>query len=198
MTNQQWQGRVAISSAISPTRGRRLAIYAPSRLQQRGFSPDVRSSHMTRCGQPTSEQQCTKASCGAAVYSPSYSYDLAGNVITHSSGIPSGAGSFVFTNVYNSSGNLSTVTSSNTLFPTSLFTAIQSTSVAAGCNSSPSTSAYSSAGGLQNAIFGLGLQLTRSYDNRMRINCETDFGNSVLNPTPGSAVLTINGTDQTH
>jgi hypothetical protein len=49
-----------------------------------------------------------------------------------------------------------------------------------------------------NATFGTGLQLSRGYDQRLRINCETDTGNGVSNPTPGTATVVINGTDQTH
>jgi hypothetical protein len=149
-------------------------------------------------GRLWSEQQCTAASCNGTLYTPSYSYDLAGNMMTHSSGVPSGAGSFVFTNSYDAAGRLAVVTSNNTLFPTTLFTASQANSTSPGCNLSASASAYNPAGGLQNAIFGVGLQLTRSYDIRWRVNCETDFGNSIVNPTPGTAIITINGTDQPH
>jgi YD repeat-containing protein len=144
-------------------------------------------------GRPLSEQQCTAASCGSIVYTPSYTYNLAGSLSTHSSGIPNGTGSFTFTNGYDSAGHLTSVTSSNTLYPTTLFT-VPSSSAAAGC--SASSLGYSPAGGLQNAILGVGLQLTRSYDSRLRINCETDIGNSVVNPTPGTAKIVINGTEQ--
>ena len=148
-------------------------------------------------GRLTNDQQCTLASCGATVYSPTYSYDLAGNVINRSSGIPGGAGNLLFTNSYDSSGHLTNVSSST--FPTNLFTATQSSSTSLGCNSSSSTMpAYSPSGALQNATFGLGLQLTRSYDSRLRLNCETDLGNSATNPTPASARIVINGTDQPH
>ncbi len=150
-------------------------------------------------GRVTNEQQCTVASCGATVYSPSYSYDLAGKMLTHSSGISAGAGSFIFTNGYDTAGNLSAVTSSNTQYPNSLFSASMPLAPP-GCGRSSAISAppgYSAAGALMYATFGSGLAVQRSYDPRLRLNCELDYGNQVT-AAPGTATVTINGTDQPH
>lgn len=148
-------------------------------------------------GHLLNEQQCTAASCGGTVYSPSYTYDLVGNIITHSSAIPSGVGSFVLTNNYDSAAQLTSVTSSNALYPTTLFT-VPSSTASSGCNATGSSPGYGPAGGLMNATFGIGLQLSRSYDLRLRTNCEKDTGNSVPNSNQGTAAIVINGTDQTH
>lgn len=146
-------------------------------------------------GRLTSEQQCSKGSCGGVVYSPSYSYNLAGRMSTHSTGVDP----YLFTNSYDAGGQLSTLTSTiGSQSPVNLFRAMQSTSASAGC-SSTATAAYSPAGGLQNAIFGTDLQLTRSYDSRLRVNCEMDISSSPLqSPSAETVKITITGTDQTH
>jgi len=133
-------------------------------------------------GRLLSEQQCTFANCKtAAPYNPTYDYDLAGNVMHHSNGI----GTLTFTNCYNGAGQLSLVlgVSTSCSSPTGLT-----------LFSAPS---YTAAGGLSGATYGTGLNLTRTYDSRMRITGETDTGNSVTNPTPGTAKITITGTDHT-
>ena len=133
-------------------------------------------------GRVLNEKQCTKANCATgAPYSPVYDYDLAGNVIHHSNGI----GTLTFTNCYNGAGQLSLVVGVNTSCssPTgqSLF----------------SSASYTPAGGLSSATYGTGLTLSRTYDSRLRITGEVDTGNSVANPTPGTATITITGTDHT-
>jgi len=56
---------------------------------------------------------------------------------------------------------------------------------------------YAAFGGLQKAAFGNGLAVSRTYDlNRMWVTSETDTGSIVVNPTPGSATVTITGTEQ--
>jgi YD repeat-containing protein len=150
-------------------------------------------------GRVLNEQQCTRSNCGVNSYSPSYTYNPLGDLHTYSSGIPSGAGAFTFTNGYDTANHLTSVTSSNTQYPSTLFTVPSSTSPST-CSpaGSPSQPGYSPAGALMNAVFGVGLQVSRTYDSRLRVNCETDTGNSVSNPTPGSATITLSGTDQTH
>lgn len=149
-------------------------------------------------GRLLNDQQCTAASCGKAVsYTPSYTYDVAGNLYTHSSGVSGGVGSFTFTNTYDAGGHLASVTSNNTQYPTTNLFRAGSVSSSSSCSSAVLT-AYSPAGALSNATFGIGLQLSRGYDQRLRLNCESDVGNSVQNPTPGAAAIVINGSDQTH
>jgi YD repeat-containing protein len=136
-------------------------------------------------GRIQNEQQCTKTNCTTGTpFAPSYSYDLAGNVLTRSNGVASLP--ITLTNAYDSAGRLSTVTSSITQYPTSLFAASQSAS-------SPG---YSPAGALMNATFGTGLTLFRTYDSRLRITGEIDTGNTVQPPTPGAATISITGSDQ--
>lgn len=146
-------------------------------------------------GRILSEQQCTKSNCNTSTsYSPAYSYDLAGNLITHSSGIGSGPFALTFTNGYDGAGHLcSVLNGAATLFVTPQYVA------GSGCTSAnPTLPGYSAAGGLTNATFGTGLQLSRFYDNRLRISSETDTGNATPSQTPGAATITISGTDQTH
>ena len=146
-------------------------------------------------GRALSQQQCTKSNCNTSTsYSPAYSYDLAGNLITHSSGIGSGPFALTFTNGYDGAGHLcSVLNGAATLF------AIPQYVAGSGCTSAnPTLPGYSAAGGLMNATFGTGLQLSRSYDNRLRISSETDTGNATPSQTPGAATITISGTDQTH
>jgi len=136
-------------------------------------------------GRIQNEQQCTKTNCTTVVpFTPSYSYDLAGNVLTRSNGI--GSVPITLTNSYDAVGRLATVTSNITQYPSSLFTASQSAA-------SPG---YSPAGGLMNATFGTGLNLVRTYDSRLRITGEIDTGNTVQPPTPGTATISITGTAQ--
>ena len=146
-------------------------------------------------GRMTSQQQCTKSNCNTSTsYSPAYTYDLAGNLITHSSGIGSGPFALTFTNGYDGAGHLcSVLNGAATLFVTPQYVA------GSGCTSAnPTLPGYSAAGGLTNATFGTGLQLSRFYDNRLRISSEADTGNATPSQTPGAATITISGTDQTH
>jgi YD repeat-containing protein len=137
-------------------------------------------------GRMQTEQQCTFSNCKTGVsYNPCYDYDLAGNVVHHSNGI----GTLLFANGYNSAGQLNQV---NVATPTTC----SGTSYTAGITlfSSPS---YTAAGSLSTATYGTGLTLSRTYDNRLRITGETDTGSSSVNPTPGTAKITITGTDKT-
>ena len=147
-------------------------------------------------GRLLNERQCTRSNCGTTSYAPSYTYDLAGHIITHTNG----TGAFTFTDSYDAAGRLASVVSNNTQYISNLFTVPTSVSVTP-CNSTTSgqtQSGYSPAGGLMNATFGYYLQLNRGYDTRLRTVCETDIGNSVPAQTPGAATITILGSDQAH
>jgi YD repeat-containing protein len=151
-------------------------------------------------GRITSEQQCTPSGCtGGTPYALSYQYDLAGDLTYSTNGISTTPGTSTplsFTRLYNGAGRLQTVTSSNwtnsATHPTTLFSA-QSGSGACG-----STLAYAAFGGLQNAVYGNGLALNRNYDLRLRPSCETDTGQLVVNATPGTAIVTITGAEQSN
>jgi YD repeat-containing protein len=144
-------------------------------------------------GRILNEQQFTLAtSTNGTPYSPVYTYDLAGNLLTSTSGVgptPT-ATPFLFTNTFDSAGRLQTVvsnwttnytTNATNVFPAALF-------------SNPSYAAF---GGLTSATFGSGLTLSRTYDNRQRVISETDTGTGATAGTPGSATVTITGSEQT-
>jgi YD repeat-containing protein len=129
-------------------------------------------------GHALSEQQCTPTNCATGTpYAPTYTYDLAGNLWTHTNGV----GTMSFTNTYDSGNHLLLMQRTDTPSPVNLF----------------STPSYAASGGLTGALFGAGLQLTRTYDSRLRISGETDTGNLVATPTPASTTLTIVGAEQT-
>jgi hypothetical protein len=136
-------------------------------------------------GRLLNEQQFTPASqASGAPYSPAYTYDLAGNLHTSTSGVgPASASPILFTNIFDSAGRLNLLSSNwtnSSVFPTALF-------------SNPS---YAAPGGLTGARFGNGLTLSRAYDNRLRITGETDTGSGATVATPGSATVTITGSEQ--
>jgi YD repeat-containing protein len=168
-------------------------------------------------GRVLNEQQFTPASqASGTTYTPAYTYDLAGNLLTSTSGGvgPTTTGTqtitpFLFTNTFDSAGRLQTVGSNQTtnyvtgaanVFPATLFSAQTGQNLP--CSNS-SSAAYSPFGGLQNAAYGIStsasnvaLILNRAYDNRLRITCETDTGSIVSTPTSGSAAVTITGSEQ--
>ena len=161
-------------------------------------------------GRITQESQYTLATQAAGKsYTPVYAYDLAGDLISSTSGTaPPPASNLVspptpitFTSAFDGAGHLSTVTSnlaSNTLsghtynYPSTLFSLPSGPTTP--CATS-STAQYSPFGTLWNALFGNSLTLNRGYDVRMRANCEIDNG-SVGNATGGSGTITITGTEQ--
>lgn len=153
-------------------------------------------------GRVLNEQQHTPANVASGtVYAPSYTYDLAGNLITSTDGTtpsptttPSGA-ALTFTNSYDGAGHLFSVTSNwaDPTHPSPLFSLPTSPSVpCAGSSSSP----YTPFGALQNATYGSGLTLNRGYDVRQRVNCENDVGGNTA-ATSGTATVTITGSEQT-
>jgi YD repeat-containing protein len=157
-------------------------------------------------GRLQSEQQYTPASVAKSTsYLMIYTYDLAGNLtssttgasppVTTFSSTPSApcqnAPSFsttmlTFVNCYDGTGRLLGVTSNAPTGPTSLFAA-QGYSAFGGLT----TATYGGSGSGSNAV-----TLTRTYDKRLRIASETDLGNSPAASTNGSATVTITGAEQ--
>jgi YD repeat-containing protein len=159
-------------------------------------------------GRIKNEQQFTRANQTYG-YSPAYTYDLAGNLLTSTSGVAPAptVSPILLTNTYDGAGRLQTVISNLTnnwvngiALPTTLFAPppTQNTS----CTSQ--TGQYAPFGGLMNASLGVGstgtpaFTLNRKYDNRLRTNCENDMGAGTTPATPGSVTVTITGVEQTH
>ena len=133
-------------------------------------------------GRIQSEQQCTPSSCA---YTPAYTYDLAGRVLTFTNGINSTP--LTFTNAFSGAGRLQSLTSSwnDLTHPPTLF------------STTPlSPTAYYPPGGLENATYGSGLTLNRTWDNQLRITSETDTGSAVTPATSGTAAVAITGSEQ--
>jgi YD repeat-containing protein len=150
-------------------------------------------------GRIWNEQQCVGSSCTAAVnvtppcsgggltgpYYLPYCYDLAGNLTYSTNGLANtpGAGApLTFTSGYDAAGRLNSVTSSwnDATHPSALF-------------SSP---LHFPAGALSSATYGTSIGLNRTYDNRLRITGESDTGTTVTGAAPGSATVTITGSEQ--
>ena len=150
-------------------------------------------------GRIWNEQQCVGSSCTAAVsltppcftsglsgpYFLPYCYDLAGNLVYSTNGLantPGATNPVWFANTYDGASHLNSITSSwnDATHPSPLF-------------SSP---LYSASGALTNAIYGSSVGLSRTYDNRLRITGETDTGTIITGATPGSATVTITGSEQ--
>lgn len=155
-------------------------------------------------GRLLSEKQLTPAAvANGLTYAPSYTYDLAGDVLTSTDGttaLPNAPNAMLgFTRSYDDAGHLMSLTSSwsDSTHPSSLFTA-KSTANAPCSNSSKASDAYAAFGGIQNAVLGGGvLTVNRAYDVRARLNCELDFGGINSAATSGSAIVTITGAEQT-
>jgi YD repeat-containing protein len=139
---------------------------------------DISPYQYDAMGRLLSEQQCTISNCGGgSPYLVTYMYDLAGNQTSSTNGLPStpGASSNPLTlkNEYDAAGHLETVISNwvDTTHPSPLFSISAPSSSPCGM-----TQPYAAFGGLQNATLGSGLTMSRSYDNRLRKNCELDTG----------------------
>jgi YD repeat-containing protein len=130
-------------------------------------------------GRVLNEQTCVYPSCTTtpSQYPLTFSYDLVGNLITYSNGSTSNP--ITLTNGYDEAEHLLSITSGSP--PSPLF-------------SSPT---YTAPGGLTGATYGTGLTLSRTYDHRVRITGETDTGSTVQTAAPGSATVTITGSEQT-
>jgi hypothetical protein len=131
-------------------------------------------------GRLLSEQRCMGvANCTGGGYSMSYSYDLAGKLASYSSGL----GGFSFTNGYDASGHLFSTTAttpSSPSTPVSLF----------------SSASYTPAGALAGAQLGSSINMGRSYDVRQRVISETDSSTANIGSVPGTAIVTIQGSEQ--
>jgi len=156
-----------------------------------------------KMGRVLSEQQYTAATLASGKpYLPSYTYDLAGNLITS----PTTPGAtLTFTSCIDGAGRLQTLTSnwySTTTapqLPQSLFSAKGPNATPCPTSSSAptlSSTTYAAFGGLTNAMLGNGLSLTRTYDNRLRITAETDTGRATPVATIGSATVSVTGAEQ--
>lgn len=151
-------------------------------------------------GRLLSEKQYTPANqSSATAYAPVYTYDLAGDLLTATNGIATTptVGTLLFTNTFDNAQHLLTQVSNwnDATHPQSLFSAQSGSSPP--CSPSATAYPYAAFGGLMNASFGSGLTFNRSYDNRLRTNCENDTGKTVSGGTGGSATVTITGLEQT-
>jgi YD repeat-containing protein len=150
-------------------------------------------------GRIRNEQQCTPSTCTAGTpYAPSYTYDLAGNLLTATNGITTTptVNTLTLTNGYDAAGHLQTVMSNwnaDPTHPSFLFSA--QTAASTPCAKSL-PAAYTPFGTLANATFGNGLTLNRGFDTRARITCEIDTGGVVTAPISASATVTITGEEQ--
>jgi YD repeat-containing protein len=154
-------------------------------------------------GRLSGDQQSTLASqASGKVYSPAYTYDLAGNLWTWTDGTtPSPTTNpivpITFTNTCDSAQHLVTLSSNwadSANHPSPLF------SVPASTTSLPCTGSiaapYTAFGALSNTTYGSGLTLNRAYDLRLRLACENDVGSNSA-ATSGTATVTITGAEQT-
>lgn len=164
------------------------------------FTSSVLANH-DALGRIQNEQQYTPASLASGTYyAPAYTYDLAGNIVTSTSG----AGP-TLTNYIDRAGRIGCVTSSwapNSSpgsSPWPLFTAQtgQISSCPVSLSSVPVP--YTPFGGLQNAAYGYnGMIVNRTFDSRMRPTSETDKGGAPSSPTNASTTITITGSEQVH
>ncbi len=155
----------------------------------------------TGSGALKSEQQCLGSACSETVYSPSYTYDLAGNVHTATLALPAAttgvpANPMTIAYGYDSVSRLNSVSSNvpqSDNLPSTLFQA-----------TGTSPAAYGSMG-LMNASLGVNsatntpaLTLSRNYDMLGRVLSEQDMATSAqTNAGTGSTgSITISGTEQ--
>ena len=129
----QWTQKGACLSS-SPVQTKTLSAYDPM-------------------GRLTSERRCMGvANCASGGYSMSYTYDLAGKLLTY----PSGYGGLAFTNSYDDAGRLGCVTQGS---GQSLLFCVPS---------------YTPAGALSGVQLGTTLRMNRTFDSRQRVLSETD------------------------
>jgi len=146
-------------------------------------------------GRLQNEQQCTPANCSGMAYTPAYTYDLSGSLLTATAGLPSTvvglpSSAMQLYYAYDGAGRLRTVTSNiaeSPNYPSILFQA----------------NAYPSYGpmGLMNAQYGINsstqisaITLTRTYDNRGHLLSEAD--EATPQATGSTGTLTISGSEQ--
>jgi YD repeat-containing protein len=150
-------------------------------------------------GRLLNEQQYTFAGkMSGTPYSPAYTYNLAGNLTSSTSGVGPAPTSnpIVFSSTFDGAGRLQSVTSNwvDGTHPLSLFSAQVGQAITPCSNSA--SAPYTPFGGLMNVTFGNGLTLNRAYDKRMRTTCEIDTGSGVAAPTAASTTITIIGAEQ--
>ena len=152
-------------------------------------------------GRLQNEQQCTPANCAGTAYTPAYTYDLAGGVLTATAGLPSSvigapSSAMQFTYAYDTVHRLSSVLSNITQsanYPSILFEANSTSPVSYG----PIGLMYAQSG-VNSSTNTPALILTRTYDNRGRVLSETDEATAEqLTAATGSAgSITISGAEQ--
>jgi YD repeat-containing protein len=107
-------------------------------------------------GRVLKEQQCHRDNCSTrAPYSTEASYDLAGQQNSYANAVQP----IDLTNYYDSAGRLQHLDSdwTDSLHPATLF----------------SVGAYTPADAIQNMTLGTGINVTKTYDNRLRVTSET-------------------------
>jgi len=176
-----------------------LVIRIPSSVPPTGVWTRLSITAYDAMGRITGEQQCTPSNCtNGAPYSPSYSYDSSGNLVGHSTGLSgaSNLGGISLIDAYDGAGRLQSITSnwSDSKHPAVLFSAQTTQS---GPCSGTTTSAYAPFGGLMNAQLGANLMINRSYDNGLRIACESDMGGLPSQATSGATAVSLTGSEQT-
>lgn len=148
-------------------------------------------------GRIVNEQQCTPSNCSTGAYTPTYTYDIAGNTLSMTNGITSTpvVGALSLSSNYTGAGHLETLTSNwvDQTHPATLFSTPGSQPTS--CPNSLSQ-AYAAFGGLMNSTYGNGLTLNRGFDARLRTTCEMNTGGVVQNSTPGTAMVVITGEEQ--
>jgi YD repeat-containing protein len=182
------------------TQSASMGITAPTTAPTTGFYTMRAIGCYDAMGRILSEKQYTPATIASGTpYAPQYQYDLAGNLVYSTDGVsptptpsvqpPSCAFSpapswttLTFASCIDGAGHLQTLASNwlDATHPQSLFSA----------------PVYTAFGSWTSAVFGNGLSLSRSYDIRMRVNSETDLGSVTARATPGSATVTLSGSEQ--
>lgn len=190
----EWTQAASVGNCSSsfPSSGRYLTARAIASPGQ-GYDP---------MGRLLGEQQYTPSSiANGTSYPMAYTYDLAGNLTSSTSGAAppqmtltnqspptctnglSFPATFGFVYCYDSAGRLQSVTSNAGTSPATLFNA----------------QGYAPPGELTGATYGSNaVTLTRTYDPRLRITSESDLGNSPTSATSGGATVTITGAEQSH
>jgi YD repeat-containing protein len=127
----------------------------PASVPSTGYKTRHSITAYDAMGRVLNEEQCHLAKCAAVPYQSTSRYDLAGNPTFYANAIQS----IALSNYYDSAGRLRSVDSSlsDTSHPASLF----------------SVGSYTPAGAVQNMTLGTVINVTKSYDNRLRVTVET-------------------------
>lgn len=143
-------------------------------------------------GRPLNVQQCTPSNCSSASpYMLGYGYDLAGNLTSYTNGLSTtpgaGQGPLTVGQIFDSAGRLQNVTSSwsDTSHPSTLFSA----------------QTYAPPGMVTGAIYGNSVTMGRSFNSALLPTAESDTSSSGSGgggtvATPGSATITVTGSEQ--